>query len=162
MNKSLTYLLPLLGGSWKDYEGNVENMYCGFKDMPDGDKMLILQLKIKDTSSVEFKKYLVNHKYFKWTDTLNEKLLYVFEPDLYGKAIVETFIQGRYSRLPFDYKKEIVKFFKLTPADKIYKILYLDNILRQELEKDLGVAIDVNQELSSIPNLEYELLDVSL
>jgi len=68
-------------------------------------------------------------------------------------------LQGKFSQIDAEYmeKKIIpVKDFNGTPTLP-WKIYTKNNILREELEKDLGVKIDNKAELHSIPDLSNEI-----
>ena len=160
LNKTVTYLLPLLGENSSFYMPYLKNAYCGFKEIVSEKPVLVLVLKDSKTSE-EFIEKLKTNKYFKWTQFINNLEVFTFELDDYGGAIIEIFLKGSYSKLPHEYKEQISNFHKLKADSVILKILNKDPSLKLEIEKDLGVKIN-DQELSSIPDQSKEFLEIEL
>lgn len=148
--RSFTYLLPGLAQNVNIDKALLENVYLGIKGVTRNFDENIYCL-FRDIDE-EYEKELLENKYYRKT---HEKNIYVFEyPD---KAIYFNFVMGKYSEFPEDYKQLILKYHgNLSSKTKVYKVLYKDESLYQEMEKKIGVRISRTQEIGERITFERE------
>lgn len=164
-NKSWTYVLPMLGKSWKDFR-NIGNMlpksmfvnaFIGDETIEDSyNNCIFLLYKFSgDPVYLDFEKsFLMSHPNF----------VHCYEPDKYHTMYVFTiadeyiieydkFLKGKYSTFSDTYKKHILKFHDKEPNSLLEDILYKREKAFINSEKKLGLDIGTiprNQEASSL------------
>tara|TARA_R110002049_G_scaffold263690_2_gene439887 strand:- start:38 stop:601 length:564 start_codon:yes stop_codon:yes gene_type:complete len=168
-NKSKTYLLPLLSELLefdKDFLPFLENTFM-FDDLGKYNNCLLM-LHDFDFKNPEFTKYehaFTKNDLFQELIDIDNKVAYVFKfPEEY---IVEydNLINSKYSEFGEDAKELILEFWTDVYGEKpaaigflrkLKQILYKEQELRKELEKNLGVKIDTNAELGEFVVIENE------
>jgi hypothetical protein len=101
---------------------------------------------------------MLNDYYIKTIDITNTSVLYVFEiPEPLFK-VIELFINGKYSRLPFkeELKEFLRKYYAVTQNHKIHHILNRSKELRLLIEEDLGVELPIDIDLAEAPDITNE------
>lgn len=178
-NKISKYLVPLLtyksgeeckrllwGSDTSYYPNLFENGYLRVLDDKapyiENDKIIALRFKWKvPNNSEDFSKY--ESMLLKLGENAGFKLIAHYSPDNFTEMIVfsvpkeyheiyDLIVVGKYSQLPDDYKKHILKFLGLKNDSKTAKILYKSNSYRLELSKELDCEIPKENELLSPPN----------
>jgi hypothetical protein len=101
---------------------------------------------------------MLNDYYIETIDITNTSVLYVFEiPEPLFK-VIELFIDGKYSRLPFkeELKEFLRKHYAVTQNHKIHHILNRSKELRLLIEEDLGVELPIDIDLAEAPDITNE------
>ena len=157
INKSKTYFLPYM----KDYIplkfiDQLINTYMFYnKDY----KFCLLYKFSGKKAYLDYEEELMQNEYFSETlDIDHDKVLYVFDMPTELFEIVDLFLEGKYSYLPFKDKiKQFLTYhFKLRKNHKIFHILDRSEILRKFLEEDLKVVIPEELDLSDPPDKQTE------
>jgi|SRR5690606_9205955 len=178
-NKISKYLVPLLtynsgegckrvlwGSDTSYYPNLFENGYLRVLDDKapyiENPKTLALRFKWRvPNNSEDFSKY--ESTLLKLGEDSGFKVVTHYSPDNYSEMIVfsipekyheiyDLVSKGKYSQLPDDYKKHILKFLGLKNDSKTGKILYKNESYRVQLSKELGCEIPKENELLSPPN----------
>lgn len=174
-NKSKTYLLPLLSEvvdidfKFFDY---LQNTYI--YDKEDTYQNCIFIKHRFDFKNPEFTKYeynFTNNQHFVDLIDKKEEVIYIFKfPEEYLPEY-NYYINGEYSKYAKDAKELILDFYgKLYNGSvnalpfllKVRQILFKDEKLRKQLEKDLKIELHEEVELGSIMNKSEETIDLSL
>lgn len=123
-------------------------------------------MKGRTSEFLEFEERILNHDLYIASLELNdtETLITLKVPDKFHDDYL-LFYKGKYSQLKPSSKKIILTFWRdVHENTEFYKttkmVLEKSPILRRKLEKDLDVKIDLNQDLSSIINIEDETYDI--
>ena len=158
LNKSSTFLFPALGENkiiWK-----TEYLINCF--IPEGrnDRLHLLYRFVGSDNFSELEQRILTSKYYIKTEELDKyRTKYIFKIPDENMADVDLFLKGKYSKLSENLKFKIINFHQLNKKSNLYKILYKSKELREELEKELGVELDGDCELYSIPNYRYEVVE---
>lgn len=168
-NKSKTYLLPLLSElidldpSFIKY---LKNTYMFNNAITDKKCIALLydfSFKIPDFTLYEHR--LINNALFIKSYDVGNQVLYIFEFPKEYEQEYDYFYNGKYSKFGKDAKELILKFwYSVYPNNKlvvnilldIKNILYKDEKLKKQLEKELDVKIENDQELGSIIEIDDE------
>jgi len=167
INKSKSYILPLLGGhiSFK-YVNFIVNTFL-YPNKVEGGYNIILQYD---------KRVLLNDDGTEYIESIRHSDLFIDEPIIddhiylrlripteYNED-VEYFLDGKYSKINNDVKNKIVifllKYYKneFKVITRIKQVLTKDAALRRKLEKKFDVPFTRDMELSSKVNIEKETL----
>ena len=133
------------------------------------DSVLICLYHVRDDSDFKTfeEKFLFDNKYFKdfFMTEKEDKAVYVFDLSEFKEEYL-LILKGQYSKLPSEYKKTILNFFKNHKAhyNRIYSYLYPikyynDYARLLNVEKSLISKVG---ELCSKPDLNKECLDMSV
>lgn len=156
-NKSKTYLLPYMVEFIdlkfinkivntyifynREYTFCIEYEFSGKKDFVDYEADL-----------------MANEYFIESLDTSDTQVLYVFELPAEMYPVIELFIDGKYSYLP--YKERIKEFlithFGIDSSHRIMHILDRSEELRVMLENDLGIKLPPELDLAEKPDLLTE------
>lgn len=167
-NKTTIYIFPLLGIDKKSLypyntvTGNslLVNSFLGIQGRPEYDNKLCLLLKYDDSRYEYLEKLLSN-----WPGLINSfevdstHTMYVYDIPETHKQSFDYILEGKYSKVFDEHKKQIVK-FNSYPFDTVGKMV--NNFLyRHEdgfkfTEGAFKIKIPRNQEADSIINLEKE------
>jgi predicted phage-related endonuclease len=106
----------------------------------------------------EYEKMLENSPYYhKTIDVSNDKVLYVMDIPEELEDIIETFLEGKYSKLP--NPEELICFLKFhygaDENSRIVRIIRKDHKLKKEIEELIGQSIG-DLDLASIPDCNKE------
>ena len=160
LTKSVTYILPMLGYSIKEFV-NIVNCYIADEGKPQYTNHIFLLHKFDGRSNADYLSYeetLVEHEHFEELyDPDRSHVMFIFRVPEYFQREYDLFKMGKYSKFNDDYKKHILNF--LGPKYKTSKtrqVLYKSKKLKKDMENRLGVNLTENMELSSVPNLEQE------
>jgi hypothetical protein len=172
VNKSRTYLVPLLGTEVKiEYPKLLLNSYIS-----DYTISLLYQYDSSTTITERgrigfpvYETYLLGHEDFvdKVEVTLGDMpcVLYTFLfPDNFYSEY-DKFCKGKFSQFSERAKKLILKFLynaypgQTSAIEHVRQVLYKDEKLRKKLSEDFNMYISTELELSSIPDLTKEKYD---
>jgi len=173
-NKSKTYLLPLLAEVIDidiRFFNNLINTYIfDVNGIYENCFFILHDFSFKNPEFTAYEHKLTNTEYFVDLVDIDNRVLYIYKfPEEY---IVEYnyFKEGKYSKFEKDAKDKIINFF-----GNIYKgnlnavnflltlrqVLYKDNKLKEKLEKELGVLLPEDAELTDIISVEDETFDIT-
>lgn len=163
-NKSSTYFLPILDAIVKfKFLHLLRNSYV-FNNPEEGAFSVLYQWSGKP----EFAKYeeeLMNHTLFIGHEDYGEYVLYKFKLPENASKLLKIFIEGKYSQYPEEVKTTIRDFVQVRGFSnyyRIYCIMQKDEDIRKDMERQLGIKISPDAELSSPPDMEAENFQNSL
>lgn len=173
-NKSETYLLPLLSeivSFDKRFAKNIKCTYINFDDKKYENCIgVIYEFSFKNPEFTHYENKLTTNELFVDLFDIGEDVLYIFKfPEEYMHEY-ECYKSGLYSKFGLDAKELILEYYgdlykgNLSATSfllKINQVLFKDKKLKRQLEKELGVQIDDNAELSSVPSMEDETFNLS-
>lgn len=170
INRSKTYLFPLFESEVSiPYHKYVTNTYlrvCGENPYNDIERLFVLEVmddideELLIPSKLEnWEKYFIDH--FKDDETRNIYMLFKF-PSKY-KEEYDLFLKGKYSKFSKESKKLIVRksnyYYNRPEVTKsIIDVIFKSQERKDFLEKELGVKLDDDMELSSKPEIVCETL----
>lgn len=172
-NKSKTFLLPLIApliGIEKQHFNLIENTHLLDVNNEFIDCIFITQqFSLKDPNFTAYEHRLTNNPYFVKLFDVNDEVIYVFKfPEEYIKEYY-LFLNSKYSEFGKDAKEQILDFWtemygKVTAGInfilKTKQILYKEKILKEKIEKELGIKLDSNAELGEYVDLMNETINV--
>jgi hypothetical protein len=173
-NKSKTYLLPLLSeivGFNKKFFTHLNNVFM-FDDLDIYKECLLIEhdFSFKAPEFTLYEHEFINNELFVDLIDIDHKVLYIFRfPEEY-KSEYNHFLNGRYSKFGEDAKELILNFFaevyhgnvKAVPfLVNLKQILFKDNKLKKQLEKDLGIYLDDTAELTDKVDISRETFPLS-
>ncbi len=162
-NKSFSYLLPLCGDTFKDFEYCI-GCFVGSNLTPDLDRKIQLLWNTDYKDYVYHDDWLVNHNlFFDKYSVCENYVMYIFELPRGYEHIYDLFIDGKYSKFDDEYKNHIIHFHKeFYKTDTMKDVLYKAESMRKKWEEIIGQAIPKDMEVSSIPNIEEETFDIAM
>lgn len=172
--RSYTYVLPMLGLSPAYYAGHLENVFYGDTSKPELDEHIFLLFKFNGerkrpshTSYLWIEEDLKKHPiYTAMYDPDPTHVMMVFDVPSICLRDYSLFKQGLYSKMSDVYKASILEFHyndSITrQASTVRKVLYRDESLYKDWENRLGMSIQRDQEISSVPNEKEEMYDESM
>ena len=161
--KTKQFILPCLdyNREYFLYDTFLENAYIRTEDSTlDMDSIecpLILLYRYSESELFKtFETRITKHPYFKGKKDINiYEVLYIFDIAPF-KNDVEKFIEGKYSILSNKLKTSIINFHGYTQTGTMAQVLNKDSKLRQQMELQFNVPININSELYSIPEMREE------
>lgn len=158
--KTSTFLLPLLNKTKFQlrYDSYFVNAYIS-----DCHKYICLLYRYTGTETYKtFEKTMLADKLcVTHIDYDRYHVMYVFRiPDQFIPD-VQNFLKGKYSLFSPELKRLIIKFYGGTKESVIFQIIYKSPALKATIEKDLGVELDKDAELASIPVVENEIYNLT-
>lgn len=149
VNKSWSYLLPMLEGSIQEFRGLVA-VFLGDKYHPEFDNHIFLLLRhVEDKDFLQFEKKLTLHPmYCTFYDPDKYHVMFVFNVPKEHQKDYDTFKQSKYSQLSEPYKRRIIKFHgysKQGDGSWLIKTMYLDEELRKEREGYINEGLPDSQ-----------------
>ena len=173
-NKSKTYLLPLLSelvGFDKKFFNSLLNVYM-FDDLGKYENCLYIlhDFSFKNPDFTAYEHRFINNNLFQELIDIDDKVLYIFKlPEEYLHEY-RCLKDGKYSEYKDDAKEMILDFFtdvyKYNPNAvpfliKVRQILFKDDKLKKEIERNLGIELDNDAELTDHIALEDETFKLS-
>lgn len=159
LTKTSLYLLPCLGGTRNIFGWSyLYNSYITDYNS-DNPKLKLTYRFVGSENYNKLENFLINHKFYICTKEENKYLTsYIFSiPDEY-KQDYHSFLDGKFSLLSEKLKQNILVFHGFNKRTNVYKILYKSKELKTELEKELGIELEENCELASIPDQKIEII----
>ena len=173
-NKSKTYLLPLLSEYVilePLYFKNINTYIFDDKTLYNNSIFVFFEYKKGKNAKIEkYEQELVQSMLFQdiiYSDNYSTCFVFNFPKKFIGEYYL--FLQGKYSEYSNYAKTLIVEFYtelyngNLNAIDflmTVKQVLFKDEKLKQKIEKDLGVVLDSNAELTSIMNMRDETLTI--
>lgn len=174
-NKSKTYLLPLLS-ELVDFNfkfiKHITTTYI-FDDNNEYENCIFLKhdFNFKNPEFTAYEHKLTNNEYFVDLVDIDDKVIYIFKfPEEYLEEY-NNYINGKYSHFGADAKELILAFWTKAYENnpnaipfliKVKQILFKDEKLKKKIEKDLGVTLHSNAELSDIMNKSDETISLNI
>lgn len=172
-NKSKTYLLPLLSEKVyldKRFFKYLRNTYIyDNSSIYNSSIYLLHDYRNLNINIKNYEKNIIQNKYFKDIIINKNEVTYVFDfPNDYIAEYI-AFIEGKYSYFSNHSKKIILSYYTelysgninaITFLIKLKQILYKDEKLKNEIEKDLNVKLDYNAELTDVINHNDETFNI--
>lgn len=161
LTKTSNFLLPclMLDNFTKEYflyDTFFENAYINKDNL---NQLILIYRFSMSPLFLKFEKNVSNHPLFVKKEDKDDYHIYItFNiPEIY-KDVTETFLSGKYSKLPEELKKDILKFYRFSNDGNMYQILYKSEKRRKQLELDFGTSFNPSWELYEIPKKEEEIL----
>jgi len=168
-NKSRTYLLPLLSelvNFEMKFDKFIINTYIHFNVEKYKNCIGILHnFSFRNPDFTAYEHKLINNELFVDIVDIDDNVLYIFKfPEEYIHEY-NSFINGKYSAFGLDAKELILNYYnQLYKGNlnatafllKVNHVLFKDKKLKKQIEKDLGVVLDEDAELSDIPSRQDE------
>ena len=159
LNKSFTYILPMLSPYILIRKDYLLNSFIGDTEYPEYDNHIFLLHKFQGSKSfLLYEQELTSNNLFvKSYDPDKHNTMHVFKvPEKYQKEY-DLFKQGKYSEVDYEYKVLIFKFHSIIdPEHRVAKVLFKHDDLKEEIEDRIGVVLPQGNELSSVPDLDVE------
>lgn len=161
ITKSSIFVRSMLGYSFDFYGEDFHNCYLGGENQKD---VLYLTFKkpLKDLlkfqkvlESLSMDEYYIGHK-----QSENWYIIKMFIPMQYITDF-NKFLEGRYSHLSEEFKENLLSILlrydrTKTLFSRTKACLYPTKDARKRLEEALGVTLDKDAEVASVPNMEVE------
>lgn len=151
-NKSLHFLVPMLGITYGQHKYNIINSYIG--DRLHREKIhnyhIFLLCKLKDVRLEVLEGYQEHYN-------VDEGVMYVFRVLQKYEEDYLKFILGQYSQFSSDYKQEIMRLLP-TPYTQspVFKVITKSPEAKLIIEEKVGQSIG-DQEVMSIPDFDSEI-----
>lgn len=172
-NLSRTYLLPLISpviGIEQKFYNLIENTYLFDSNKEYNNCFFIVQdFSFKNPEYTAYEHRITNNDLFVKCIDIGSKVIYIYNfPKEYTHEYNE-FINSRYSTFLDDAKKQILKYWTILKGGtitsigfvtKVKQILYKEQILKNELEKQLNVTIPDEAELGNYVDLDMETINL--
>jgi len=164
LNKTSHWILPLLGNNeeYFKYDDLMLNsyIYCenNFYEAFNKEENLFVKYKFLPNND-DFYEKLTSHPQYIHRNRLHNRYeyLYIFKiPGKYQKD-VKLILEGCYSQITDDAKKQILRFHHLKKKGATYNILYKEEEYHNKLKKELNLNFDL-PELESKFNKKEETL----
>jgi hypothetical protein len=167
-NRSKTYLLPILSEyiSFDTVTSSFINCYTfDLENIHRNCIFLLYNANIKDPAFTKFEHSLSKIPgYVKHYDLKDNQVLYVIKFPTEYLAEYEHYCNGNYSLYAHDAKDLILRYWKpklsTESMTKMKHVFDKNDILRKQMEKDLGVTIKPGSELGTIADPMDETFDI--
>ena len=160
LNKSYTYILPMLSTEIDIVKQNLKNVFIGDESKKDYDNHIFLLYKFSgDKKFLEYEDYLKNtHLFIDAYDPDDQHVMFVFDVPAFYQSDYDLYKKGKYSEMNYDYKVIIFAFHDIMDHNhKVAKVLFKHQDLKEELEDRIGAEIPKGSEVSSVPDLNREI-----
>jgi hypothetical protein len=165
LNKSYTYVLPMLSTEIALVKQGLVNTFIGDTDYPKYDNHIFLLYKFSGSKEfLEYEDFLTNtHLFVDKYDPDDSHVMFVFDVPAFYQTDYEMFKEGKYSEMNRDYKVIIFAFHDIMDYEhRVAKVLFKHPDLREEWEERTGTDIPESMEVSSVPDLEREVYNDSM
>lgn len=162
LNKSYSYLVPLLNEYCRidgDYFLLLDNVYTGLENNYEN----IIAICYLNVDNDPFQQYIADlqlNKLFKFCIDNEDYITLVFSFPEEFMFEYNCYKTGKFSQFRERAKNIILNYIlgihKLRQSNKLRTVLYKDPKLKEELEFKLGMKLDENTELSSIPDIKLD------
>ena len=160
LNKSTTFIRPLLGLANNAYTDNYRNCYITLE--PE----MLIHLVFDNTEPTEHQRATFQsldclHSFRdKYVDGSN--LIYTFTPDEETRGEVAKFVSGHYSHMSEGAKQTILfSQHNVNNVTMITNILWPNDDTRKKLSELLGESLGKDAEVYSRPDIEEEIFDIT-
>ena len=159
--KASTFIMPMLGGGRRLFFWTRLFLNCFIKTKEEDYCIALLYRWSDDPLFLKFERALSTFRDFKKVyDPSDDTILFVFDIPKAFKKDFKYFIKGKYSKLSYEYKLDILRFHNQSIDDEIGQVLYKHKDRKRQLEARLGTTLDENTELLSIINIEEETFKI--
>ena len=159
--KSSIFIMPMLGGGRRLFFWTRLFLNCFIKTKEEDYCIALLYRWSDDPLFLKFERALSTFRDFKKVyDPSDDTILFVFDIPKAFKKDFKYFIKGKYSKLSYEYKLDILRFHNQSIDDEIGQVLYKHKDRKRQLEARLGTTLDENTELLSIINIEEETFKI--
>jgi hypothetical protein len=154
-NLSTTYLVPLISKLVNINRPLLKGSFLYYEEALSlsENKGLFLLFKWDN----EYEEYLLNNKFVENHYDINGEHIMIYckysSSDLNDVKLI---IEGKYSQISIENKKKILNYYNASPTSKVYKVLYKDKSLKQQIENDLNITLADDMELGQIINKQKE------
>lgn len=163
INKSSMFVMPMLAegrinrASFK-WSENLCNCFIGTEADADYGNYIYLLYRFNGAKTFEtFEKLMQSHPWFVGqTDPDDYHVLYKFEPDENCKKDYDLLVDGKYSYISEDLKKQILYFHATPKGRPIEQILYKDAVRRKKLENDLELSKPIPEDVDLFDKFNVE------
>jgi hypothetical protein len=165
LNKSYTYVLPMLSTEIALVKQGLVNTFIGDKDYPQYDNHIFLLYKFNGSKEfLEYEDFLSNtHLFVAKYDPDDSHVMFVLDVPAFYQTDYDMFKQGKYSEMNRDYKVIIFAFHDIMDYEhRVAKVLFKHPDLREEWEERTGTDIPESMEVSSVPDLNTEVYNESM
>lgn len=151
-NKSLHFLLPMLGITYGQFKSNILNSYIGDRiNRPElVNYHIFILCRLKDARLESLQGFVESYE-------VEEGLMYVFRVDEEYEEDYLRFILGQYSQFSGEFKTKIMK---LLPSpyqnSPVFKVITKSLEAKLIIEEKVGQSIG-DQEVMSIPDFNSEV-----
>jgi len=160
LNKSYTYILPMLANYVGVRKSNLKNTFIGDKDYPKYDNNIFLLYKFSGSKEfLLYEDFLKNTNLFVDSyDPDDHHVMFVFDVPSFYQSDYDLFKEGKYSEFPQEYKIALFEYHGITDSKhRVAQVLFKHPDLREEWENKLNIPIPEDSEVSSVPDLELEV-----
>jgi len=165
LNKSYTYVLPMLSSEMKLVKDNLKNTFIGDESYPEYDNHIFLLYRFSGSKEfLEYEDFLKNTKLFVASyDPDDSHVMYVFKVPSFYQVDYDLYKRGKYSEMNYDYKVMIFAFHNILDHEhRVAKVLFKHPDLHEEWEERTGTDIPEGMEVSSVPDLKKEIYNESM
>jgi hypothetical protein len=169
-NKTLAYLLPLIttkAGKISDFKEDEFFPKCNFinafrycEEFPELTQHVFVVYKYSPIAGFEafITRMKKNPNFHSFVDFDKVSVMLIYEIPFECLNALTLFDKGSYSKFRAEDKKKILDFYSATSSDIFGPsgVLYKKDWRRLEIEKQIGMSLPQDAELSSIPLLEEE------
>lgn len=176
INRSDTYIIPMLGGVTSNYVGanhpqkGYRNCFLGDSTQESYEKgyiMLLYRLPFQTEENVDiWRRFetttLMGNKNYRGDYSVDKyHQMYIFDVPSEWKDDYEMFLKWKPSKFTNKYKEHLVNFYNIKDMrNPLYQVIYKDTIAGEarfkDLESQLNCGISREQENSSYPYWEIE------
>lgn len=149
--KSSFFVTPILGGDRTFFKWNQYFVNTFISETNNYVYVLFRFFNSEDFK--EFEHSITKHPLFdKLIDYDRQHVAIRFKVSADGEKIISLFKQGKYSKLPYEYKNQVLKFHNLSKDTVVGRVLFKADERKKQLELELGVTIPPDVELYDIPD----------
>ena len=161
-NKSSVYCLPMLGRNKCQFK-NVKACFIGDKDfVVYSNHIFVLHRSFNSPEVLQYESQLEKHPEFVTSYCPDDdSTMFVFNVPNSLQSDYNLFLQSKYSKLSFEYKRHVICFHSPYTGKLndylFYKVMTRDKYLKKGLETRLNVTLSPDAELSSVLNMDIEV-----
>jgi hypothetical protein len=162
VNTSSIFCMPFLGGNRKLFMWDQLFLNCFIGTTPENTRKVIALLYrfSGEPLFLKFESALCAFRNFiKRYDPDPYHVMFIFDVPSEAVMSYEHYVHGRYSEIDDIWKLKILEWHGFDIDGHTGKILFKADSLKQSIEDRLGVALDSDSELHSIPSLETEVFN---
>lgn len=160
INKSFSFLLPMCGKSFKDFQYCM-GCFVGDVNNPKYKDKILLLWKTNYSLFSYHHDFLIEHNLYEDSYYINDEyVMFVFNLPNGYEHNYHLFIEGKYSKFDDEYKKHILRFYANQDTTNVEHVMYKNEKLYKAWEQKLNVKISRDQEIGSIPDLEVEMFSL--
>jgi len=162
LNKTSNFLLPLLINNNLTKDFFLYDTYFYNAYISNDFKFIVLRYRYSESTLYQsFEKRIKSHpQYYKTRDLKFNFVDIIFNIPPGDYLIPRLFFEGKYSKFPDKFKKNIMDFYSYKTDGAMYGILYKTSNRRKQLELEFDIQINAINELYDIPVKEEEIITI--